>query len=236
MSTRNRCCLLFIRPQGDDDLRADAVSFVLYRAALSFLNEGPEEKAASLVSQIDSKMRRAMVSLALAQRLTSEPTNVKSNQQILDRERALSILENIDRDLARESSPGAARLALGRVAVLAKLNPERALVELGKVVDLIDKIQGYDLLSPAAPNLGLSGFSVSAATVAAPGLRFDFRTAVDPLVLSDFEQVVSSAERFQSKELKGIARLEVARLYLMRTNSQAPKNEVSSRHQVAPAK
>lgn len=215
--------------EADEDLRTDAVSFVLYRAALSFLNDDRIENASELVPQIENKLRRAVVKLAIAQRLAADSVKDKSGERTVEHERALALLDEIDRDLARESTSGAAKTSLGRLGIVAMLDPARALGDLAKVVDAINKVEGFDLHSTAAPDLGLTGFAVSGATVAASGTRFDFRTAVDPLILSNFEDVAAAAERFQSKELRGTARLEVGILYLTRTNSRGTKTDLVSR-------
>jgi hypothetical protein len=56
----------------DDDLRADTLSFALYRAALFFVQQDDLEKAIEIAPTISDVRRRAVVKVAIAQRLLSE--------------------------------------------------------------------------------------------------------------------------------------------------------------------
>lgn len=209
----------------DDNLRADAVSFVLYRAALFFVEKPEIEKAIDIAPTISDVARRAVVKIAIAQRLLSsksekaEPGEVNFAQQ-----RALDLLNDIDRDLKKaEPSANSAKILLGRTAVLAKLDKDQALASLEQTVQMINKLDRFDLRDGAAPNLGMGAFSASGATVTAPKVGFDFRSSIGPLITTDFEQVSAVAERFTAKELSGVARLEAAKLYLSRIGYSTAK-------------
>ncbi len=208
----------------DDDLRADAVSFVLYRAALFFADKAEIEKAIEIAPTISSVSRRAVVKIAIAQRLLSsktaktEPAEVNFAQQ-----RALDLLNDIDRDLKKEEpSANAAKILLGRTAVLAKLDKDQALASLERTVQMINKLDRFDLRDGAAPNLGMGAFSASGATVSRPRIGFDFHSAIEPLIVTNFEQLSAAAGGFKAKELSGFGRLEVAKLYLMMNANPSP--------------
>jgi hypothetical protein len=211
----------------DDDLRADAVSFLLYRAALSFLEKGDLEKTSELAGLNKDASRRAVVKIALAQRLlaantqTSEPADSSLKQQ-----RAFDLLNDLDRDLKKEEpSARVAKILLGRTAVLARLDKAQALTALEQAVQSISKVDTFDLRDGAAPNLSLGGESSAAlrASVASPRIGFDFRSAIEPLITTDFEQVASLIDRLTPKEIAGVGRLEVAKLFLQKNPARAAR-------------
>ena len=213
----------------DDDLRADAVSFVLYRAALFFVEKAEIEKAIDIASTISDISRRAVVKIAIAQRLLpSKSEKVEPGEVNFAEQRALDLLNDIDRDLKREEpSANTAKILLGRTAVLAKLDKDQALASLEQTVQMINKLDRFDLLDGTAPNLGLGAFTASGATVAGPRIGFDFRSAIDPLITTNFEQIAAVADSLTAKELRGLGRLEVAKLYLKKNS--APATRESSR-------
>jgi len=213
----------------DDDLRADAVSFVLYRAALFFADKAEIEKAIDIAPTISDVSRRAVVKIAIAQHLlSSKSEKVEPGEVNFAQQRALDLLNDIDRDLKKEEpSANAAKILLGRTAVLAKLDKDQALVSLERTVQMINKLDRFDLRDGAAPNLGMGAFSASGATVARPRVGFDFRSAIEPLIMTDFEQLSAVAGRFRAKELAGFGRLEVAKLYLT-MNTTSSRRESSA--------
>ena len=81
---------------------------------------------------------------------------------------------------------------------------------------MINKLEKFDLKDGAAPNLGLGASEVSGATVDTPRVGFNFRSAIEPLVRTDFEQIAAVVERLRAKPARGVGRLEVAKLYLQK--------------------
>lgn len=212
----------------DKDLRADVVSFLLYRGALFLVEKAEIEKAAELAPQISDLLRRAVVEIAIAQHLLSSKPDKSQPEEstTLARQRAFDLLGDVDRDLKKaEPSASAARILLARTALLAKLDENQALISLANAVQMINKLDNFDLRDASAPNLGLGTSAASGATVARPRLGFDFRSAIDPLVTTSFEQVVAVAESFTAKEIRGAGCLEVAKLYL-RKSSDSPKKDL----------
>jgi hypothetical protein len=211
---------------GDESLRADVISFLLYRGALSLVEKAEIEKAAELAPQISDVLRRSVVRIVIAQRLlSSRPEKSKPEESAtLTQQRVFDLLTDIDRDLKREElSANAAKILLAKTAVLAKLDENQALTSLEGSVQMINKLDDFDLLDGRAPDLGLGISATSGATVKRPRLGFNFRSAIDPLVMTNFEQIAAVAERFTAKEVRGVGRLEVAKLYLRKNNAR-PRN------------
>jgi hypothetical protein len=197
----------------DAELRTDTVSFLLYRAALFLIETNQMDKATELAPQISDAARRAVVRIAVAQRLIS--TKSQSDEGALIEQRTLDLLTEVERDLTKQdASNKIARILLGRVAVLAKLDKDQALASLQNVTQVINKLDSFELHDTSAPDLGLSVAPSAGATVSRPRIGFSFRNAIDPLITTNFEQVVATAERFSAKEVRGLARLEVAKFYL----------------------
>jgi hypothetical protein len=216
----------------NNDLRTDAISFVLYRTALFFVEKEEIEKAVDIAPQISEVLRRAVVKIAIAQRLvTSNPEKGELGEVSLKRQRAFDLLVDIERDLRKEEpSVNAVKIALGRTAVLAKLDEPQALISLEQAVQMINKLDRFDLRDRAAPDLSLGASATAGATVARPKIGFDFRSAVEPLIKTDFEQISAVVERLTPKEVSGLGRLEVAKLYLQKTrDSGSPPRELSGK-------
>jgi hypothetical protein len=201
---------------GDRDLRADAVSFVLYRAALSFISNSEIEKATELAPGINDVLRRSVVRIAIAQHLLS--TKVSSagpNELSFIQQRALDLLTDTDRDLRKtEPTANKARILFGKSAVLARLDKDQALVSLEQTIQIINKLDEFDLRNSAAPNLGLSSLSASAATVKIQKIGFDFLSVIGSLGDLNFDALAAISERFTEKEMAGVARMETAKLFL----------------------
>jgi hypothetical protein len=203
----------------DEDLRADTVSFLVYRAALLFLGSSLIEEASELAAQISDGPRRAVLKIALAQDLLKKSTTPKPESADLNltQQKAFDLLNDIDRDLRKEGpSAKVAKILLGRTMVLAKLDKAQALTALEQAVQVINKLDKFDLRDSSAPDLGLAASPTSGATLETPRIGFDFRSAIDPLITTDFEQVASVVERLTPKEAAGVGRLEAAKLYLQK--------------------
>jgi hypothetical protein len=225
----NRARRIAEKIDGGDNLRADVVSFLLYRGALFLVEKAEIEKAAELAPQISDVLRRSVIKIVIAQRLlSSKPAKSKPEEsKILTQQRAFDLLSDIDRDLKKaEPSASAAKILLAKTAVLAKLDQDQALISLESSVQMINKLESFDLRDGSAPDLGLGISATSGATVERPRLGFDFRSAIDPLVTTNFEQITMVAESFTAKEIRGVGRLEVAKLYLRKNNAPPRKDSI----------
>jgi hypothetical protein len=208
----------------DDALRADTLSFALYRAALFFIERNETVKAMELAVQISDVTRGAVAKISLAQRLLTMKPDAGALR--IDQQRAFDLLTNLESDLKKnEPSVTLAKISLARAAVLGELDPAQALLALDQSVQLINKLDNFDLRDTGAPDLGLGLFPSSGATVARPKLRFDLNSAIAPLVVKDFDQVSAIVERLVRKDMNGEGRLEVAKLFLKKT---APVPKLSS--------
>jgi hypothetical protein len=191
---------------------------VLYRAALSFLEKGEIEKTSELATQINDISRRSVVKIALAQRLLAPTTqNTEPADLSLKQQRAFDLLNDLDRDLRNEQpSARLAKILLGRTAVLAELDKAQALSALEQAVQVISRVDKFDLRDGAAPDLSIGSSAALRASVASPRIGFDFRSAIEAMISTDFEQVASVVDRITPKEVAGVGRLEAAKLYLQK--------------------
>lgn len=197
----------------DEELKADTISFVYYRAALSFVGKKDQEKAEELTAKIADATRRAVVKIAMSQNLLSE-RNAGTDPKV-EEQRAFDLLNELERELRREGpSSNTAKILLGRAALLAKLNNDEALVGLQQALQLINKLERFELKDNSAPKLGIKGSPRSENLADAPRVGFSLRSAVEPLVASEFENITNLADGLKVREVRGIARLEIARLYL----------------------
>lgn len=195
----------------DDNLRSNVVSFILYRGALAELQKGDSETASELAPQITDTFRRAVVRISIASQYSSN----SSKQQT-----AFSLMSAVERDLEKEeASTKLAKIALGRAAVIATLDKDQALMALEKALEVINKLDGFDFHDETAPDLGIAISSISNATVARPRLGFSLSSVIQPLVLEHFEDVAAATGKLRSRELRGVAQLDVAKLYLQATHS-----------------
>jgi hypothetical protein len=90
------------------------------------------------------------------------------------------------------------------------------LTALPHTAQVINKLDAFDLRDGAAPDPGFNVSPSSGATVDKPRIGFSFRNAIEPLITTNFEQIAAAAETFAAKEVRGVARLEVAKIYLTR--------------------
>ena len=201
----------------NDDLRADVISYAIYRAALSYLTEKDTDKAQQLADLIGNSQRRALVKIAIAQRLLANKKSGQSeNGEISGEEqRAFDLLDDVAREMKKESpSKNAAKILLGRAALLSKLDRALTLISLEDALSLINKLDSFELREATPPALGLSVAPRSQNLADLPRLMFSFRSAVEPLIKTAFEGLTELAARFTRKEVRGTARFEVAKLYL----------------------
>ncbi|HEY0428720.1 MAG TPA: hypothetical protein VGC76_13145 [Pyrinomonadaceae bacterium] len=205
----------------DENLREDAVSFLLYRAALYFVQKKEIETAEELAPQINETLRRAVVKIGIAQFLLQPKIDKKAVQAEtdFDRQRAFGLLSDAERDLKKEdSSANLVKIFFGKTSVLAKFDKTQALVSLEETIQKINKIENFNLKDASAPALGLDVSSASSATVFAPRVGFGFQDAIEPLIETDFEQAASIVERLAAKEMRGVGRIEIAKLFFQKNN------------------
>ena len=201
----------------DETLRADATSFVLYRSALAQVKKNRLDKAAELTTQIAHSARRAIVKIAMAQNLFDDQniTATDAEELKLRKQNGFDLLNEVERDLRREEpSTNVARILLGRVNLIARLDRAQGLVALEQSLQTINKLDGFDLKSESAPKLGVKGFWRTENLADAPSIGFSLRYATAALISMEFENLVNLTDTLKAREVRGIARLEIARLYL----------------------
>lgn len=200
----------------DETLKADAISFVLYRAALALVRKKQLDQAAELTPQIANSARRAVVKVALAQSLFSESSkNADAEEVKLQQQRGFDLLNEVERELRKEQpSANVAKILLSRAALIAKLDSNQALVGLEQSLQSINKLDRFDFRNSSAPKLGIEGFWRTENLADAPRVGFDLRSAIESLIPAEFENVLNLADSLKVREVRGLAQLEIARLYL----------------------
>jgi hypothetical protein len=199
----------------EETLKADAISYVLYRSALARVQEKEVEKAIELASQIANAPRRAIVKIAIAQKAFDARSTADAETVKLEQQRALDLLTEVERELRKEEpSANVAQILLGRVPLIATLDRNQGLVALEQSLQAINKLDHFDLKSSSAPRLGIKGFWRSESLADAPRIGFGFRSAINPLIATEFENLVNLTDTLKSREVRGLAQLEIARLYL----------------------
>lgn len=210
----------------DEILREDVVSFVLYRASLKLAEKKELEIAEELLPQIKEPLRRSVAKIAVAQALLQPKTGKKIEQSQIDfeRQRAFALLGDVQRDLKNEdASLNLVKTLLGAAAVSSKFDKAQGISTLEQTVQMINKLEKFNLKDAAAPKLGIDISSTSSATVATPRIGFGFASAIEPLVESDFEQLASIVERLAAKETRGVGRIETAKAFLQKNKDLLAK-------------
>jgi hypothetical protein len=201
----------------DDTLKADAISFVLFRAALAQVKKKDFAKVFELTPQITHAARRAVVRIATAQSLLSDENKVNATTEDikLDQQVGFDLLGEIERELRKEApSANIAKILLARVALIGKFDRNQALVALEQSLQSINKLDHFDWKDNAAPQLGIKGSWRSESLADTPRIGFSLRSAIEPLVAMEFENLVNLSDSLKTREVRGLAQLEIARVYL----------------------
>lgn len=212
----------------DGTLRSQTIAFIFYRAALHFVGKKDLEKATELISHIEDAQRRSVVRIAIADLLLKSRSDAQSNPDELKvtEQRAFDLLNDIEKDLRKEEpSANTARILLGRAALLSKVDQQQTLFALQQALQTINKLDRFDLKDPVAPRLGIQGSPRSESLSDAPRVGFSFRSAIDSIVRNQFDELAELAGSFRVKEIRGLGRLEVARLFLEKTDPSAAGRE-----------
>lgn len=208
----------------DEDVRAQAVRFAFYRAALSFVGKKDLDNALKLIGKIDDAHWRSVVRIAVAYSLLKERTDAQApsrEDMKIAEVRALELLNEVEKDLRKENpSANGARLMLGRATLTSMVDMQQTLFALQQALQIINKLDRFDLKDPMPPRLGISISPRSRSLADGPRVGFSFRTAIDAVVTEEFEELAQLAGSFRIKEVRGIARVEVARLFLEKTASR----------------
>jgi hypothetical protein len=208
----------------DEPLRSQTIAFIFYRAALHFVGKKDVEKATELISRIEDAQRRSIVRIAIADLFLKSRSDAQSNPDELKvtEQRAFDLLNDIEKDLRKEEpSANTARILLGRAALLSKVDQQQTLFALQQALQTINKLDRFDLKDPMPPRLGISGSPRSESLADAPRVGFNFRSATDSIVQDQFDELAELAGSFRVKEVRGIGRLELARLFLQKTDPSA---------------
>ena len=194
----------FAEKISDETLKADAISFVMYRSALAQVRKKEFEKAAELAPQITNAPRRALVKVAIAQALFND-----------QQQAGVYLLNEVERELRKEeASANVAKILLSRVGLMATLDRNQGLVAFEQSLQAINKLDRFDFKNNAAPRLGIKGSWRSENLADTPRVGFSFRSAIEPLIAAEFENLLNLTDNLKAREIRGLAQLEIARLYL----------------------
>lgn len=191
---------------------------------MEFVKNKKLELAEELAPQIKEVLRRSIAKIAVAQVLLQPKINrkVEQSQIGLEKQRAFDLLNDVLRDLRNEDATfDTIKTLFGATTVLAKFDKIQALNSLEQAVQMINKTGKFNLKETSAPKLGIDTSSSSSATVSTPAVGFDFENAIDALIETDFEQVVSLVERLAARETQGIGRIKTAEIFF-RKNKEVP--------------
>ena len=78
----------------------------------------------------------------------------------------------------------------------------------------VNKLDHFDLKNSWAPRLGIKGSWWSESLADTPRIGFGFRNAIELLITTEFENLVNLTDTLKVREVRGLAQLEIARLYL----------------------
>ena len=158
-----------------------------------------------------------MVKIAIAQSLLNDQNSkgTDTEQVKLNQQRGFDLLNEIERELRKdEPSSNVAKILLARAALIARLDGNQSLVALEQSIQSINKLDRFDLKNSSAPKLGIKGSWRSESLADAPRAGFSFRSAIEPLISGEFENLINLADSIKIREVRGLARLEIAKLYL----------------------
>jgi hypothetical protein len=198
----------------EKELRERVVSFLIYRAALSELEKGRTDEAVRLSAEA-APVQRSIVLITAAQRMIAAPNDRDEVQSLGYKLRALNLLSEAEKLLARDDLPGdALRVRVGLTAALAPLDAVRALQVFNEVVTAINKIDSFDPAESGAPrSAGLDGFSAQSLLPRVRG-GYGLKDALGPLARAEFEATVATAGKLSSPIVRGTAILEIAKTVL----------------------
>jgi hypothetical protein len=207
----------------DENVKAEMVSFLLYRATLYFLEKKKTGMAEELAPQIKEPLRRSVAKITIAQTLLHPKADKKIEQSQLDleKQRAFDLLDDSERDLKRENATiNSVKILFGTITVLAKIDKMQGLSLLEETIQKINQLETFNLKEAFAPKLGINVYGNSGVgTQSTPRVGFGLRDAIEPLVETDFEQVVSIVERLGKKEIRGVGRLVIAKMFFEKNKS-----------------
>jgi len=101
-----------------------------------------------------------------------------------------------------------------RTARSEPLDRDQGLVALEQSLQAMNKLDHFDLKNSSAPKLGIKGSWRSESLADIPRIGFSFRSAIEPLIATEFENLVNLTDTLKVREFRGLAQLEIARLFL----------------------
>ncbi len=203
--------------ENDEGLRAQVLTFLYYRAALTFLAEDNLSKAEETALKIPSSVERALTLIAIAQKLAAQKPQTREQKLSarVARQHAIELLFEAEKSLRREDvSTNIAKVRLGKTAISYLLDTSQSLIDFEQAIAVINRLEKFDPTDASAPRLGIEGFGAMRFTVPRVTFGFGFRDALAPLVREDFNRTASAIDGLASPSVRGLCRLEAARQFL----------------------
>lgn len=199
---------------GDEELRAQVVSQLVYRNALLALERGEVEEAVRLAAETRS-VRHAIILITAAQR-TGERHAGEDEAQAAGRALvALGYLSDAEKLFNRDDvGAEALRVRLGFIAALAQLDSPRALKAFDDLVSAINKGGSFNALDTGAPHVvGMDSLGLQSSL---PRIRtgYGLKDAVTLLARYDLEGVKRVSDKLSEPAVRGVCLLEIARSIL----------------------
>lgn len=201
----------------DEERRFPTISFLHYRAALDLVRLGNTRAAEELLPMILEPIRHALVQVCVARSLAGSLENESSPDAAnRTREKLNTLLGSALEEIkTEEPSSDIVRLMFGTITVILKYDELQAKAMLERALEMLDNVPNYDLKGNYAPELRFEVKGVvSTLAFARPFDGFGFRNAVEPLIARDFDRIALLVEKLSSVENRGVARLEIAKLFL----------------------
>ncbi len=196
---------------GDEELMRNVISFLYYRAALTYLDGNQLKKAEEIALKVPSSLERAIALIALAQKLSSFKAESEEDawSEDINRQRAQDLLFEAEKSLSREgASANIAKVRLGKVAISGSF------ADFAQAVAVINRLERFDCGDSNAPRLGIEGFNTTRFTVPRVNIGFGLGNALMPLINHDFELTAATIDSLVSPSVRGACRMEIARQVL----------------------
>lgn len=208
--------------ESDGELRQEIVTFLYYRAALTFLAANKLTRAEETALKIPWSLERALTLIALAQKLGASKRQLEKDKTRSElppeiaHQHAIELLAEAEKSLQREeATTNIAKVRLGKTAVSHLLDTAQALIDFEQAIAVINRLERFDPSDAGIPRLGIEGFATTTFTVPRVNYGFGFRDALEPLVRNDFNRTAIAIDSLASPSVRGLCRLEAARQVLL---------------------
>jgi len=188
----------------DDRLRVNVRNCIIYRASLHFLLRNDTDKAYELIAKNTDMVQKAASLVVGAQKLLAAKDKLRAGQWLQE---ARGLIKKTDPD------EGAARVAFGMTSVYAKFDTYLAFDALSEAIRILNKTKLTAGDEDRVPLLKrFSGFEIPDFSHGTEG--FSLKTAIRAFGPKEFDDVLTSLNKINAPELRGVAVTELCRKYI----------------------